>query len=72
MHRVHVTFSDGTQQVLVEISRRLGRSDTDDAREALSLYWWFVRERSAGTRLLVQRGTEIRELRIPGLDRLGP
>jgi hypothetical protein len=65
-----ITFSDGTRQVLADLSQGLGTSVGEVIREALSLYWWFARERSAGSRLLVQRGSEVRELRVPSLDRL--
>ena len=70
MNKFNVKFSDGTHQVLTEISQKLGTSMADVIRDALSLYWWFIRERSAGSRLLVQRGSDVTELVIPSLERL--
>src|SRR5215471_5219574 len=65
-----IEFSDGTRQVLGDLSQRLDTSVAEVIRESLSLYTWVVRERSAGSRLLVQRGEEVTELVIPSLERL--
>jgi hypothetical protein len=68
--KFNVKFSDGTHEVLVDLSQKLETSMAEVIREALSLYWWVARERSAGSRLLVQRGDEVTELVIPSLERL--
>jgi hypothetical protein len=68
--KFNVNFSDGTHRVLLDIAQQQGTSMADVIREALSLYWWFARERSAGSRFLVQRGSEVAELVIPSLERL--
>jgi len=70
MDEFRITFSDGTRKVLTDISQALGTSIGDVIRDALSLYWWFARERSSGSRLLVQRGSQITELVVPSLERL--
>jgi len=67
-----MTFSEGTHQVLTSLTQRLDVSMADVIRDALSIFCWFARERSAGSRLLIQRGTEITELIIPSLERLRP
>jgi hypothetical protein len=56
--------------VLVELAERLDVPMADVIREALSLFWWFARERAAGSRILIQRGDQVTELLIPSLEEL--
>jgi hypothetical protein len=66
----NVRFSDQTQQVLDDLSRRLGTSLADVMWEALSLYCWVSRERAAGNHLLIDREGTISEFTVPSLERL--
>lgn len=70
MNKFNVKFSDSTYRAVATLAEKLEVSMADVIREALSLYWWAGKECMAGSRLLIQRGSEITELVIPSLEQL--
>jgi hypothetical protein len=68
--RVSLNLSEQTSLTYAVLAARVEMPTEEAYREALSLYWWMARERSTGTRFLVQRGDKITELVVPSLDRL--
>ena len=65
-----MSLSEHTSLTYAVLAARLEMPMEEVIRDALSLYWWVARERSSGSRLLVQRGDQVTELAIPNLDRL--
>jgi hypothetical protein len=70
MDEFRVRFTDATYRAIEYLATRMQVSMVRVIGDALSLYWWLARERMAGSRLLVQRGTDVKELTIPSLELL--
>ncbi len=70
MTPLNMNLSGGTRKALDTLAERLEMPLNEVVRESLSMWWWMARERSKGTRFLVQRGDVVTELELPALDRL--
>jgi hypothetical protein len=71
MAKFNVNFSQSTYEALTDMSKRLDQPMAEVIREALSIYGWLLREASAGSTFLIQRGDRApSELVIPYLERL--
>ncbi len=60
--RADVNFSDETYGRLKEIADRKGVSMTEVLRDAIALEDWFTEEERSGSRILIERDGETREV----------
>jgi hypothetical protein len=63
-------FSARTAKALEVLAERTELPTAEVVRQGLSVLYWLARERSLGSKLLIQRGDVVTELVVPSLDRL--
>jgi hypothetical protein len=69
---VKARFTAPSFRTLTQLAAATHVATSDVMRDALSVYWWLARECGAGSRLLVQRGSDITELTLPSLEGMDP
>jgi predicted DNA-binding protein len=62
VHRVNVNFSESAYKELTELAERKGKTVSDVLREAIALEQWFDETRREGSRVLVERDGNMREI----------
>jgi predicted DNA-binding protein len=60
--RVNVNFSDDTYEVLKQIAAKKGKTMSEVLRDAIALEEWVTEELTGGSRLLIERDGEVREV----------
>src|SRR2546423_9988347 len=56
-----IRFTPKTDEILAQLEGDEGVDRAELIRRALSMYWWVQRERADGSKMLVQRGSEVTE-----------
>ena len=62
IHRVNVNFSEGVYNDLETLAESRGKSKADVLRDAIALERWFDEARREGSRILIDRDGDIREV----------
>lgn len=61
-HRINAVFSDKAFKELESLARERGKSKTEVLRDAVALEKWFEEARQEGSRVLVERDGQVREI----------
>ena len=69
---MRIRFSPKTEADLSAMESMRGLSRAGIIHEAPSVYYWMLRERQQGSKLLVQRGLAVTEIRLPEPDTVAP
>jgi hypothetical protein len=62
IHRVNVNFSEGVYSDLENLAESRGKSKADVLRDAIALERWFDEARREGSRILIDRDGDVREI----------
>ena len=60
--RINAVFPEKTYRDLETLARDQGKSKTEVLKDALALELWFQQARDEGSRILVERDGELREI----------
>jgi hypothetical protein len=62
VHRVNVNFTESAYKELTALAERRGKTVSDVLRDAIALEHWFDETRREGSRVLVERDGNVREI----------
>jgi hypothetical protein len=60
--RINAVFSDKAFRDLETLAKEQGKSKTEVLRDAVALEKWFAEARNEGSRVLVERDGQVREI----------